>query len=88
MEQITMPKSTITDEQYARNVRQLAMAILLQATRDYCRNKSDGNRKAILKDLRSNHMDFVSNGTSIMVADQLEKHPEEIAERLRINDRM
>lgn len=83
MEKITIPKATITNEQYARGARQLAMAILLQATRDYCKSKSEGNRKVILKDLRSNRMDFISDGTSIMVADQLELHADEIAARLK-----
>ena len=83
MSEITIPKTTITNEQYARGARQLAMAILLQATRDYCKSKSEGNRKVILKDLRSNRMDFISDGTSIMVAEQLELHPDEICERVR-----
>ena len=83
MSEITIPKTTITPEQYAVNARQLVASIMLQATRDYCRSGSESRRNAIVKDLRSPHMDFASNGMSIMVADQLEAHPDEI--RARIN---
>lgn len=79
------PKSTITTKQYAVNARQLAAAIMLQATRDYCKSRSESKRAAILKDLRSPHMDFVSNGLSLVVAEGLENHPDEIAERLQQN---
>lgn len=66
------------------NIRNLAAAITLQAVKDYFdENVTDAKRKVILKDLRSAHMDFITNGMSIIVAEQLEKHPEEIAERLR-----
>ena len=83
MENIIIPKTTITTDQYAVCARHLAAAIMLQATRDYCKSKSDSKRAAILKDLRSAHMDFLSDGMAVVVAEQLEKHPEEIAERLR-----
>lgn len=67
-------------------VRNLACAITMQAVRDYFH--ADGQPKkqnAILKELRSKWMDFITNGTSVAVADQLEKHPDEIRERLRRN---
>ena len=73
----------MTDKQ-ARN---LSCAITLQAVKDYF--KADGEpakQNVILKDLRSDWMDFITNGTSIAVADQLEKHPDEIRERLRQNN--
>ncbi len=66
------------------NVRNLACAITMQAARDYF--NAEGNtkkQKAILKDLRSKWMDFITNGTSVVVAEQLELHPEEIAARMR-----
>lgn len=76
------------------NLRNLACAIILQAAKDYftkeeylTEEKTETmfirKRKAILKDLRSSYMDTLSNGTSIIVAEQLELHPEEIAARLR-----
>ncbi len=75
-------------------IHNLASAIIMQAVRDYftkqeykTKGKTEAmfikKRKAILKDLRSPYMDMLSNGTSIVVAEQLEKHPEEIADRLR-----
>lgn len=74
-------------------VRELACAIMLQAAKDYfikekykTEKKTEAmfikKRKTILEDLRSSYMDLLSNGTSIVVAEQLELHPDEIAERL------
>lgn len=74
-------------------IRQLASAIILQAVRDYFIKKEyktvkkteemfDKKRKEIIKDLCSAYMDMLSNGQSVLVAEQLEKHPEEIAVRL------
>ena len=66
------------------SIRNLACAIILQAVKDYFEDGiTDKQRKAILKDLRSPYMDTLSNGTSVIVAEQLEQHPEEIAVRLR-----
>ena len=63
------------------NIRNLACAIIMQAVRDYFRSSSS-QKALILKDLRSSYMDMMSNGTSVVVAEQLEKHPEEIRTRL------
>lgn len=65
------------------NIRELACAVCLQAVRDYFSTTYESSRKAILKDLRSPWMDMFSNGLSIVVAEQLEKEPEKIKERLR-----
>jgi hypothetical protein len=65
-----------------RGFRQLACAITYQAVKDYCGATVHG-RRAILKDLRSSWMDFITNGTSLTVADELEKHPTEIEARMR-----
>ena len=68
------------------NVRELACAITMQAVKDYF---EDGikpkKRKFILKELRSAWMETITDGMSIVVAERLEKHPKEIAERLRRN---
>lgn len=63
-------------------IRSLGAAVLLQAVRDYC-TSTDKWKKVILKDLRSKWMDFLTDGKSKVVAEQLEQHPEEIAQRLR-----
>jgi hypothetical protein len=83
MTEITIPETTITPEQYAHNARQLVMSIIYRATSEYCGSNSESHRKAILKDLRSRYMNEISDGMSVIVAEQLELHPEEIAERLR-----
>ena len=87
MSEITIPETTITDEQYAVNARQLMASVMLQATKDYCKTDSAPKRNVILKDLRSSYMGFASNGTSVVVAEQLEKNVDEIRERmLKHND--
>ena len=82
MDQITIPKSILTDEQYAYHARQLGMAIVYKAAKDYCKSESAPTRKAILKDLRSDHLDFISDGMSVVTADHLEKDCEAITERI------
>lgn len=81
------------------NIRNLACAIVLQAVRDYftkeeykTEKKTEEmfakKRKTILKDLRSSYMNLITQGTSIIVAEQLELHPEEIAARMRQHHEM
>ena len=66
-------------------VRQLSAAILMRAVRDYCHaGASVGAKRAILKDLRSDWMDFLTGGQSLVIAEQLEKNRDEIAKRLNI----
>ena len=63
-------------------VRQLAAKVVLQAVKDFF-NSSTKGKQQILKDLRSPWMRDFTNGTSVNVAEQLEKHPKEIRERMR-----
>ena len=65
------------------SIHGLACAVCLQAVKDYFATTYDSSRKAILKDLRSPWMEMFSNGLSVVVAEQLEKNPKEIKERLR-----
>lgn len=85
MNEITIPKTTITPEQYEENAHHLIAAVLLQATKDYCGTRSESSRDTIIKDLRSSRMDYMSNGMSIVVAEQLKLHPDEIRDRVRRN---
>jgi hypothetical protein len=65
-------------------IRNLACAITLRAVKDYFGKKSTPKKRTeILKDLRSGWMRDLTNGTSVNVAEQLEKHPKEILARLR-----
>ena len=67
----------------ANNVKELAAATILQAVKDYFDCASEPKKQAvILKDLRSSWMDLLTNGMSVVVAERLENHPAEIAERL------
>lgn len=71
------------------SIKSLTSAIILQAVRDYLSPKASPKKQdEILKDLRSPYMDFITNGQSVLVAEQLELHPKEIAERLRRNSEM
>ena len=63
------------------SIRQLAAAVTLQAVKDYFQS-STAKKQLILKDLRSGWMRDFTNGTSVNVAEQLEKHPKAIRERL------
>ena len=66
------------------HVRNLACAITMQAVRDYFNDGVTAARQqAILKELRSTYMQFITDGTSVTIAEQLEKNPKEIAERLK-----
>lgn len=68
------------------NITDLVSAITLQAVRDYFEaDITPEKRDTILKELRSTWMDTITNGNSVIVAEQLELHPEEIAERLRLH---
>jgi len=68
------------------SIRQLAAAVTLQAVKDFF-NGSAAKKKIILADLRSNWMQAFTGGTSVNVAEQLEKNPEEIRERFRRHER-
>ena len=82
MDQITIPETTITDEQYAHNARQLIMTLIHHEVRRYCAITSESERQAILKDLRSPRMDFLSDGMSVITAERLEKNCEAIKARI------
>ena len=62
--------------------RGLCMAIILRAVKDYLM-ANEGNRKVILKDLRSEWCEFISNGLSLVIAEKLEKSPSVIKARLK-----
>ena len=66
------------------HARELACAITMQAVRDYFATGVTAKKQcAILKELRSEWMNFITDGMSLTVADQLEKNPDAIRERVR-----
>ena len=82
MAEITIPATTITDEQYNYNARQLVATIIHRAVNDYCRTTSDKRKAEILKDLRSSRMDMLSDGMSVIAAEQLVKNGDAIKTRI------
>ena len=82
MAEITIPATTITPEQYDYNARQLIATVLYRAVNDYCYTKSDKKKAQILNDLRSSRMDIMSDGMSIITAEQLVKNGEDIKSRI------
>ena len=81
-----------------QNIHNLACAIILRAVKDYFKKRKYATskktedmflkkRKAILKDLRSDYMDLISGGMSVIVAEQLEKNPKQIFARLQREDK-
>ena len=67
------------------NLRALSIAMVRQAIKDYfginCANPSKAQKRTILIELRSEWDDFITDGLSVMVADQLVKNPKEIKQR-------
>ena len=66
---------------YEHDINQLAAAVMLQAVKDYVEATKSG-KIMILHDLRSGWMQTLSNGQSLIIAEQLEKHPDEIKRRI------
>lgn len=64
-------------------ISELAAATIWQAAKDYVSTKCDRQRKAILRDLRSDWMQFFTDGLSVIVAKELELHPDEIKKRIK-----
>lgn len=62
-------------------VRQLACATILQAVKDYA--SKPHQRGEIIEDLRSPWMEDLTDGTSMIVAEQLESNAEKIIKRIR-----
>lgn len=67
---------------YEQNIRELACATLLVAIKDFF--KGVETRHKILKDLRSEWMDYLTDGLSIKLAHELETNPEQIRTRYKL----
>lgn len=64
--------------------RNLGCAIALQAAKNYCATRNEANKRAILRALRSEYMDIITDSASIYLAEKLEKEPEVIKKRVQI----
>ena len=67
------------DEAY----NQLGYAILMQAVKDFLNASSDENKNAVLKDLRGEWLNALTDGTAKIVAERLLVDAEGIKERIR-----
>lgn len=54
----------------------LGYAIAVQAVRDFIKEESDEEKQEIIKDLRSEWMEWLTDGMSIQLADKLESDAE------------
>lgn len=64
-------------------LKQLAAAVELQAVKDYCnRDTTPKKRKQILRSLRGRWMKNLTRDHSLITAEQLELHADEIAVRV------
>ena len=66
--------------------RDLGLAVIRQAVIDFFK-VDDNKKKVILKDLKSDWCDFISDGLSLVVAEKLEKCPSIIRTRLKKMER-
>ena len=64
--------------------KELICAVMRETVREYFhRSTTDKKRVAIIKELKSPWCEFITNGLSIYLAEQLVKNPEAINERFR-----
>ena len=69
-----------------KGIKDLASATLIQAAKDYCDDDATPNeKKAIIKELKSPWMDFLTNGTSKNIAEELLHNERVIKKRININ---
>lgn len=64
------------------NYKELACRIAIQAAKDYER-ADDAGRAVILKQLRSQYMDFITSGIAPLLADALSKDPQPVIDRIK-----
>lgn len=73
---------TPTDVGIIQGIKELGARTCLEAAREYCAT-TPAKKRAIIKDLKGEWMDFLTNGLSKTVADELLRNEKEIAVRLK-----
>ena len=63
-----------------KNYEQLGKAVAVQATKDFAKGSAK-NKNAVIKDLKSSWMEFITDGMSIHLAKALETNPKEVIKR-------
>ena len=75
---------TPMNEAIMQGIKNLGARTCLEAAKEYCENRTTpAKKKLIIKDLKGQWMDFLTNGLSKTVADELLKNEKEIAVRLK-----
>lgn len=62
-------------------IKNLGAAVLIQAVKDYFEETAPKQR-VIIRDLKSDWLNFLTDGMSTFVAEKLKSNPEEIRRRL------
>lgn len=74
------------DIMISKGIQALASATLIQAAKEYCdEHTSLEEKRVILKDLKGEWMDFLTNGTAKNVAEELQRNEKGVKERININ---
>ena len=63
--------------------RHLGVKVVEQAVRDFFNAVDEGQRKKVLRELRSQWVDLITFGLGPIVAEQLKLHPKEIEKRFK-----
>ena len=63
-----------------KNYKQLGYAVAVQALKDFF-NGTDKQKQAIIKQLKSKWMNFITNNLAWRLAQELETHPKEVYRR-------
>ena len=75
---------TPMDASIMRGIETLASRTLLEAAKEYCEyGRTEGEKKSIIRDLKGEWMNFLTDGMSTVVAEELLKNEKEIAVRLK-----
>lgn len=65
-----------------KNYQQLGYAAVIQALKDFFAG-TDKQKQAIIKQLKSPWLNFISNNLAWRLAEELEKNPKEVKRRFR-----
>jgi hypothetical protein len=69
---------------FQKGYKQLGMAITYEAIEEFIEDNGHPRKQAaIIKQLKTPYMDFISNGLSVILAEKLETNPTEVCERVK-----
>jgi hypothetical protein len=68
--------------EFVDNYRQLGCAVAIQAAKDY-EKATPAQRRHIIKDLRSDYMETITDGLSVYLADALRNNHTAVIKRIK-----